>query len=226
MGDALIRLLLVRHGVTIWNQQIRYQGHHDVPLGDEGRAQAERLAARLAGESIDAVYTSDLARARETAEVATRRHGVRLTETPALREMCFGAWEGMRYDEIAVTARDHWEAWIRDPVGVRPPGGESLEQVRARIVAFFHSVVKLPPADGEATDRFSYRGAGEPARGDQRTILFVTHGGPVRVLLTHLLNMPTRRYWQFGVRPASLTALELYPDGAIAEVIGDTSHLW
>jgi len=223
----LIRLLLVRHGVTEWNQAGRYQGHHDISLTDLGREQARQLGVRLTSEDIDAVYSSDLSRARETASLAMQaRDALPIFETPALREMSFGAWEGLRHDEVARKFPDDWSAWVRDQISARPSGGESLGDLRSRLADFYQSVAPPPKVKGEPRDWFTYRAAGQAVNSeDSRTLLVVTHGGPVRVLLTLLLDIPIERYWRFSVRPASLTIFDVHPEGAIAEVIGDTSHL-
>ncbi|MBI4759502.1 MAG: histidine phosphatase family protein, partial [Chloroflexi bacterium] len=95
-----MRLLLVRHGETDWNAEERYQGTTDVPLSAQGRAQAQALTSRMAGEVLDAIYASDLQRAWQTAEVIAAPHGLPVRPEPRLREIDFGAWEGLTFDEI------------------------------------------------------------------------------------------------------------------------------
>lgn len=92
-------LLLVRHGETDWNAEGKLQGHTDRPLNDFGRRQANTLADRLAGEDIAAIYSSDLARAKETAEIVGARVGVPVVVDPDLREKNWGTWEGLTGDE-------------------------------------------------------------------------------------------------------------------------------
>ncbi|HEX7526613.1 MAG TPA: histidine phosphatase family protein [Gaiellaceae bacterium] len=92
-------LLLIRHGETDWNAEGRLQGHTDRPLNDHGRRQAAALAERLAGEAVAAVYSSDLARARETAEILAERLGLPVVDDPDLRERNWGNWEGLRGTE-------------------------------------------------------------------------------------------------------------------------------
>ncbi len=220
------RLILVRHGVTAWNQAGRYQGHTDVPLGEDGRIQALRVAARLADEQIDLCLTSDLSRARDTAAAITAGRGLSPHETPALRELAFGRWEGIPTTDIAVQYPDDWRAWISDPVTARPPEGETLQELLDRCVAALEAVIELPSRRNEPHDWFSYAAARGQSSGDAgRSVLLVSHGGPIRVLLAHLLGVPPRAYWQFAIRPASVSVLDLYPEGAIAEVIGETTHL-
>lgn len=92
-------LLLVRHGETDWNAEGRLQGHTDRPLNDYGRRQAQALAEQLAGARVDAIYTSDLARARETAEIVAARLGLPVAVDPDLREKDWGTWEGLTSEE-------------------------------------------------------------------------------------------------------------------------------
>ena len=220
----MIRLILVRHGVTEWNQAGRYQGHQDTPLSDAGREQARRVAERLGAEEITAAYTSDMRRAQETASIILNDRPLELQTTPALREMAFGAWEGLTARDVAERFPEEWAAWIHDPVLARPPGGEDLNQLFARVVAFYRSVVHLPSPGGLQPDWFTYRAAGQSVDGTSG-ILIVSHGGTVRALLAHLFEMRIELYWRFGIRPASVSMLDVYPEGAVADVIGDTSHL-
>ena len=95
-----MRLILVRHGSTAWNEEGKYQGTIDIPLSDRGRQEAEMVAERLRDEKIDAVYSSNLRRARETAEIIARPHGLPVQVIEELGEMNFGDWEGMTAQEI------------------------------------------------------------------------------------------------------------------------------
>jgi alpha-ribazole phosphatase len=199
-----VRLLLVRHGETVWNANQRYQGQCDVPLSPEGRRQARQLRERLRRETVHAVYASDLSRARETAEIILEGSGVAPTLVSELREMSFGAWEGMRHDEIEAAYPEQLRAWIADPVNVAPPGGETLASLFERSVAVL----------GRVTSGH-----------DGQTVLVVAHGGPLRMILCHLLEVRPELYWRLGLRPASLTAVDLYPEGAIVGVLNDTCHL-
>lgn len=209
----MARVILVRHGSTAWNQSHRFQGHQDVPLSELGRRQAGRIAQRLRSERLTAAYASDLLRTRETAQVVTAHRPVRLELTPELREMSFGVWEGLTSEQIAQTFPLEWEAWVADPVHVCPPAGESLEHLASRVVTFFESALSGAAESNPVGPR------------RRPTILLVCHGGTLRALLTHLLDIPLERYWRFSVRPGSISILDLYPEGAIAAVIGETSHL-
>jgi broad specificity phosphatase PhoE len=118
-------LLFVRHGETDWNDERRLQGHADTPLNDRGRRQAEELAAHLAHQRVDALYTSDLRRASETAAVIAARLGLEPVADPGLREVDVGEWSGLTRPEIA-------ERW---PEAVRWSDGETPEEMAGRVLA-------------------------------------------------------------------------------------------
>ncbi len=146
---------LVRHGQTDWNLERRYQGHSDTPLNATGLAQAELAAASLVGGRYAAIYSSDLHRARTTAETIARRLGMEVILDPRLREVNFGAWEGLVSAEIQARFPAEWNARMTDPQHARPSGGESVQDVAERMWA--------------ALDEFTARHAGQP-------LIIVSHG--------------------------------------------------
>ena len=151
-------LLLVRHGETDWNRDGRWQGHSDTELNDAGRDQARRLAAELA--DVDVIYSSDLARARETAEILAEPLGLEVRFDPRLRERSFGAWEGMTAAEIEVEFADEHARWMAGEA----PGAADAEPFTdfgARVQEFVADV--LAEHLGE-------------------TVLVVGHGGSIRVI--------------------------------------------
>lgn len=130
----MTELLLIRHGETDFNRALRFQGHVDVPLNVQGRAQAERLAERLRDEPIDGLVSSDLRRARETAEPLLRqRPGLALATDAAWREQGFGVIEGLTAQEIRQQHPPLWQSWLRHDPDDAPPGGESARDFHARV---------------------------------------------------------------------------------------------
>ena len=115
------RLVLVRHGETSWNSEGRFQGRADIPLSEVGQRQAVALAAALAREEMHAIYSSDLRRAWDTALAIAERHSVPVCREPGLREMDFGSWEGLTYDQIRGIWPNVLAAWQADPLRVAPP---------------------------------------------------------------------------------------------------------
>ncbi len=128
----MTKVILVRHGQTLWNHEMKYQGHTDVALTEEGIRQAELVAVRLANEPVTAVYASDLSRAFVTAEHIAAKHGLTVASVPALREICFGDWEGLTYDGID----ERWPGLLEKLYSfadeVEIPGGESFPIVKER----------------------------------------------------------------------------------------------
>ncbi len=193
-GQNTGRLWLVRHGLTEWNTQQRFCGHSDMPLSAQGRVQARWLAQLLQEEAIATLYTSDLVRARETAEIIASQSTqvVPVKVSAAWREIDFGAWEGLTYAEIAEQCKDQL-GFFTDPEQCSPPGGESLAQMLQRVQAELAAIA----CSGDS-----------PMDGD---VVIVSHGGPLRVLLCSILGMPFERQWQLRLDPGSLSAIDLLP---------------
>ena len=162
--DGLRGVLLARHGQTNDNlEPLRFQGFRDTPLNDTGREQAHALADRVAAqeEPIRALWTSDLRRAHETAEIVGARIGLEPRLDPRLREANRGRWEGYTFEEIKRSDPEKFAHWMRGGADWRFPGGESLQEQQDRVLAAL--------ADIEAAEVL-------PA-------LAVCHGGAIRVVL-------------------------------------------
>jgi uncharacterized phosphatase len=149
-------ILLVRHGETDWNLHRRLQGHSDTPLNDRGREQALALASELAGEQIDAVYSSDLVRAHETARIVAEHHGLDVTAIDDLRERHFGTWEGLSDDEIHERFPEAASGAWGD--------GETREAMARRVFDALQRIAETHPGG---------------------RVLVVSHGGPLRAVLRH-----------------------------------------
>lgn len=205
MSAALAtRVLLVRHGETDWNTQTRLQGHSDIPLNARGRDQVRRLGEALAGQSLDAVYSSDLQRALDTARAVADATGAPLQAEPALRERGFGCFEGMTYAEIEARWPEDARRWrTRDPA-FGPAGGETLQEFSARCVQAAEHLVALHPGG---------------------SIALVAHGG----VLDSLYRAATRlaldapRSWRMG--NASLNRLLYSSSGFTLVGWDDDAHL-
>jgi len=130
----MTELLLVRHAETEWNREGRWQGHADPPLNEAGRAQAQALAEVLTGEEVDAIYTSDLRRAAETAEILAGALGRPVTPDPGLREIDVGSWSGLTRAEVA----ERYPGW-------ETHDGESREELEARVVAAVRRIAQRHP---------------------------------------------------------------------------------
>ena len=140
------RFCLVRHGQTDWNLERRYHGQSDVPLNDKGRSQARRLAHSLQNQAFAAIYTSDLSRARETAEIIAQVIQLPVTLEPRLREINQGDWEGQDVETIKDRYAGLWNERLVDPTNARPPGGETVGEVAERVYAALDDIAGIYPA--------------------------------------------------------------------------------
>lgn len=197
------KLLLVRHGQTKLHKADRFWGSTDVTLSDIGIKQAEQLRERLAREKITAVYTSTLSRARSTAETIASRHKTKITACEELRECNFGYIEGLTFGEIQRLHPELAEELLNWKT-VAFPGGESLEDLDKRVVSFLDRLNKHK---------------------EKETVLVVAHGGPLRLIICHLLGLGPEHWLQLRVELASLSIMETYPQGAILTLLNDTAHL-
>jgi probable phosphoglycerate mutase len=139
------RFCLVRHGQTDWNRAGRYQGQSDVPLNQTGRAEAQSLAGQLSDHIFVAIYTSDLKRTTETAEIIGEVLRLPVTPEPRLREIDQGEWEGQFVDVIRARHAELWEQRGMDPASFRPPGGESVGEVFERMQNALNDIAQLYP---------------------------------------------------------------------------------
>jgi len=197
-------LLLARHGQTDDNARSVFQGQRGAGLNERGRAQAERLAARVAG-TIDLVVSSDLQRARETAEIVARAAKLDVAIDRALREVDVGAWSGLAYDEVAARFPEEWAAF-RAGIDVARGGGETYAALAERIHAALSDIARR-------------------ARG--KRVLVVSHGAALRSVVCKTLGVPPR--WTAplaGMANAALTTLVFDDDDAPrVHAYNDASHL-
>lgn len=133
--DSTTDIILIRHGETAWNRELRFQGHADVPLNDIGHEQARRIGLRLAGETAQHLISSDLMRAQQTAAPAALQLSLPVVTSAALREQFFGVVEGMRSDEIQSLHPRAWEEWLEFREDHAMPEGETPREFHARIIA-------------------------------------------------------------------------------------------
>jgi alpha-ribazole phosphatase len=183
----MTQLLLVRHGETDWNREGRYQGRADQPLNAIGLAQAKTLAEQLAGRSVCAVYSSDLGRAVETAQIIARNFDLNIQIDPRLREVNQGQWEGLLASDIPNRYPVEW--WMRreDPVHARPPGGETVAEVAARVWAAADDIVRHHP---------------------NGSVLIVSHGLAIATLLCKASGVPLERAYHLAPANGSLETIQ------------------
>ncbi|MBI3925146.1 MAG: histidine phosphatase family protein [Armatimonadetes bacterium] len=189
----------IRHAQSEWNQKLRWQGHSDPPLSEEGRGQSLRLRERLEGEPFDRVYTSDLKRAAMTRQLALP--ACQAIVDPRLREICFGRFEGRTHEELDADEQALCFAWFRDPFGSRIPEGESMSDLSERVGGWFQEL----PASG-------------------RVAVF-THGGVIRWALWRITGPPVNGSWSVDLDNASITRIAYHASRVRVLTVNDTHGL-
>lgn len=199
------RVFLVRHGATVLTAEDRFAGSINVPLSDEGREQAQRLALRLSDEPVAAVYASPLDRAMDTARILARPHSLTVQPRDALREISHGRWEQMTRREVEERYPEEAAAWDDDPFTFAPEGGETGLAVTARALPAVVEIVRAHPGE---------------------TVAVVSHKATIRLLLSSLLGFDPRRYRDnLDQSPAALNIVDFRePTRARLTLFNDTSH--
>ena len=194
------KLLLIRHGKTDWNIEVRFQGLTDIPLNDYGHQQAAKTAARLKNWREAKVYSSPLKRAMQTAEAIA---GSPVIPLDGLTEISFGDWEGAHVSEIRKKDKKALDDWHRDGFFSIPPNAEPWEQIYKRV--------------SEAVDVCI---AGEDER-----IIIVAHGGILRAAMVHLAKLDPHSVWRLAVYNCSITGIDICRGVNNLVFLNDTLHL-
>ena len=198
------KLILVRHGETTWNLEMRYQGQTDISLTANGIEQAGKVAQRLADEKIAAVYSSDLSRAFVTAAQIAAVHGLDVLTRRDLREISFGDWEGMTYDSLDLDGVGTGNRLFSHPAEIEIPGGETFLAVQQRMM--------------EALRELAERHEGE-------TVVIVSHGAAIRTVLCDVLGMDLNRLWAIRQSNTAVNILEMLPQIVLVSLVNDVHHL-
>ena len=196
---------MVRHGATVLSAEDRFAGATDVDLSDEGREQTRRLALRLSGQNIAAVYASPLGRTMETARILATPHKLEVDLREGLREISHGHWEQMTRHEVEKKFPEEAAEWEKDPYTFAPLGGESGLAVTARALPVLIDLVRRHPGEN---------------------ILVVSHKATIRLLLSSLLGFDPRRYRDnLDQKPAALNIVDFCEASrARLTLYNDTSH--
>ncbi|MDO8279336.1 MAG: histidine phosphatase family protein [Burkholderiaceae bacterium] len=200
----MTELLLIRHGETDWNRELRFQGQVDVPLNALGLEQAHRLGERLAGVAVHKLYCSDLLRTRQTAQPASQRLALDSVNDPALREQNFGLVDGMRVDDIKSQYPDAWTGWLRFQEDYAMPQGESTRQFHARVMDAIYRLGVTHPG---------------------QTLLVVTHGGVLDMVYRTALALGLNGPRQTQIPNAGLNRVRLREGGIDILDWADIRHL-
>jgi broad specificity phosphatase PhoE len=198
------RLICVRHGETSWNHDLRLQGQTDIELSDFGREQARRLGARLAGDDLAAVYSSDLRRCVETARIALAGRQLEPILMPELREINLGEWQGHTTDELRRLVPDELARVWGNPVDEAPRGGETRRELQTRVVAAITTIAARHP--------------------DER-VLVVSHGGALRALACWVLLSDLRAVRRLDLDNCALSRVDVEAGQPTMRRWNDVCHL-
>ena len=201
----MTRILLVRHGETEWNRVERFRGRADVPLNEKGLAQAEATGWRIASQWRPvAVYASPLSRAVRTAEAIAKHFGLPVQIHNGLLDISYGEWQGLSPDEVRERWPEALRAWYEAPQAARIPGGESLDEVRARGLAAVNELA---------------------TRHDGDTIALVGHTVMNRAILLGVPGLPTDRFWRLRQDTCAINVFEADRGDFTLVALNDTCHL-
>ncbi len=200
-----MRVAPVRHGETDLNARGAYRGRADVPLSLRGRVQSKSVGRALRGVSFEGVYSSPLVRARQTAlAIAAGRRGATVVGTEALIDMDFGQWQGMTVAQVQERFPQEFRTWVDRPREARIPGGETLDEVRQRVIAELDRLEETHP---------------------QGTIAIVSHGVVNKLILCTVLGLTAAGFWNVKQDTGAISVFEYSRQGAKLFLMNDMCHL-
>lgn len=196
------KIILIRHGETGWSRQRRYCGTADVDLNKTGKKQARQLCGRLSAEKIHKAYASTLKRVFNFAKMVIKDMPIEgLSE---LREMNFGIFEGLTYQEIMDRHPQIYKKWLDKPLSVTIPDGESPDNLAKRVKGALAKIL---------------------SENDNRTVAIFTHAGPIRIILHDIMKLGPEKIWQIKQDLAHISIVEFNNGEGRVQLINDGSHL-
>lgn len=200
----MITFYFVRHGETIWNNMGRYQGVSDVKLSARGVIQSHMVADYFSEIQVDCIFSSDLSRAINTATPLAGKKGLEVFLEPGLREINFGQWEGLTYEEIEA----RWPGAINDmyqfPSKVKIEGGQSFLDLQQQAMKTMRKII---------------------AKHDDKNIVIFSHGGTIRCIVCALLNLPLDYAWNFKQDNVNVTIVQYFGKRNLLALLNDTHHV-
>ena len=197
-------LILIRHGETVWNLKNRWQGQKDSRLTDLGREQAHKVAARLAATKVSAIYSSDLGRAKEVADIVAAPHNLPVIEREDLRERSYGVLEGKTSKEATASEGPWFLMWQANHLRQAPPAGENEQMVGDRVMEALSEIAESHPG---------------------QTVVISTHGGPIKIAFFRILSIPLSLWRLAWVSNGSITIIRGNRDVMRLVCFNDVCHL-
>jgi len=200
-----VKLFLIRHGQTKWNEEGRYQGDHDIELNQVGIKQAKLAAKYLSRVEFANIYSSPLKRTLFTAKTIKGRRDLKIKVRDDLKEMSFGKWEGLKFHEINEKYHNDYQIWLKDPYNNRPTGGENFKETTERTTTEINRVVS--------------------ENIDGTNVAVVAHGGVILSLLVYWLQIPLARWKSIIQRQGAINIVVIDKGYPYISAINYTGHL-
>lgn len=199
-----MHLILIRHGQTDWNKEYRVQGQADLPLNELGRAQAQAIAQSLKDEKVEAIYSSPLSRALETAQAVSAYHPVAITVLNELKEMDVGETDGIYYPDLETKYPDFFRLWTADAALARFPGGETLPALQDRAWRAIQRIISSNHND---------------------SVVVASHFFVLRTILCKVMDISLSDFRKLNISVASVSKVEFLGNKAKLVYFNDTCHL-
>jgi len=197
-------IYLVRHGQTAWNKEEVFRGRTDIPLNETGLKEAAMAADYFRPLQLDAIHSSPLARAWQTAQEIAKHHTLQVQPLAGLIDMSFGSWEGRPLKEVRENDQERYRLWAEEPHRVEFPGGETLDQVRARAMAALESVIEKHP---------------------EKTVVLVSHRVINKVLLCAVLGLDNSHFWQLAQDTTAINLIRCKNKNYILSLMNESCHV-
>lgn len=200
----MVKLILVRHVLTVDNQKSRLSGHIDSSISEEGKEQIDKITNYLKDFDIDKIYTTTSSRTKDTVKKISELKSIEIIEKESLKEISFGDFEGLTFDEIKDKYPKEFQDMIEKGYEYKYPNGESLIDSYNRVCIELDNII---------------------SNNDNRTILICSHGGTIRNIITYLISNSYKYHWNFKIDNGSVTILELQDGFTVITAMNNTSFI-
>ena len=198
----MVKLILVRHALTVDNQKSRLSGHIDSSISEEGKEQIDKITNYLKDFDIDKIYTTTSSRTKDTVKKLSELKSIEIIEKESLKEISFGDFEGLTFDEIKDKYPKEFQDMIEKGYEYKYPNGESLIDSYNRVCIELDNII---------------------SNNDDRTILICSHGGTIRNIITYLISNSYKYHWNFKIDNGSVTILEVQDGFTVITAMNNTS---
>ena len=200
----IVKLILVRHALTVDNQKSRLSGHIDSSISEEGKEQIDKITNYLKDFDIDKIYTTTSSRTKDTVKKLSELKSIEIIEKESLKEISFGDFEGLTFDEIKDKYPKEFQDMIEKGYEYKYPNGESLIDSYNRVCIELDNII---------------------SNNDDRTILICSHGGTIRNIITYLISNSYKYHWNFKIDNGSVTILEVQDGFTVITAMNNTSFI-